>query len=176
VIFPLCLAAAFLWQRQWKNASLLLGLGVAPLVLFLYILAVIFGHTGVTFTPPFEHLPFAGLFYYHQTPHKFWLLVLIVLLPTSGNLGFLAWDLVRRHFNAMTLVWAANLGVLVFLSHSSYIELISCGRAAIPAVLAGLLYGIRTRNRTLLWSLLVYALTFALYFVSVFIHVDSFLI
>ena len=175
VLFPLCLATAFVWNRQWKGAISFICLGVLPLPIFLGALTVIFGHTGVTFGPPFEHLPFAGIFDFRHTPHKFWLLVLVMLLPTLLSLGFLAWDLVHLRFNQMTLVWAANLGMMVLLSHSSYAELVSCGRISIVAILAGVLYGVKTRNKTLLWALQIYACTFIVYFIGTLLHLDSFI-
>jgi uncharacterized membrane protein len=175
VLFPLCLALAFTWQRRWRETLYLVSLGVLPLALFLGALALIFGRTGLTFTPPFEHVPFAGIFHFRHAPHKFWFLVWMMLVPTLGSLGFLAWDLIHRRVNQFTLVWLTNLGVLVFLSHASYIELISCGRVGIAAVLAGVLYGLKTRNRTLLWALQIYACTFIVYFIGTLLHLDSFI-
>lgn len=175
VLFPLCLAASYLWKRQWNEAILFLLLGALPLALFLTSLALIFGHTGVTFTPPFEHIPFSGIFYYRHTPRKFWLLVVMMLLPTLVSLGFLAWDFLRLRFNTLMLLWASNLGLLIFLSHFSYVELISCGRVGIPAVLAGLYYALKTRNKTLLWALQIYTLTFIIYLFGTLHHVDSFI-
>lgn len=175
VLFPLCLALAFAWQRRWRPALTLFGLGILPLALFLGALALIFGRTGLTFTPPFEHIPFAGIFHYSPTPHKFWLLVIVMLLPTLGSLAWLAWDLLHRRVNSFTLLWAANLALLVFLSRFSYIELVSCGRAGIAAVLAGVLYALHTRNKTLLWALQIYACTFLLYFAGTLLHLDSFI-
>lgn len=176
VLFPLGLALASLWYHRWRAALLFIGLGVLPLALFLGALTLIFGHTGVTFSPPFEHVPFAGIFYFKNTPHKFWLLVLMMLLPTLVGLGFLAWDLVHRRVNEMTPVWAANLALLVFLSHSSCAELISCGRVSITVVLAGLLYALQARRKTLLWAYQIYILTFIVYFVGTLLHFDSFLV
>jgi hypothetical protein len=175
VLFPLFLAVSAAFHQRWKETFSLLGLGVLPLAIFLGVLALIFGRTGLAFTPPFEHIPFAGIFYYRHTPHKFWLLVLMILLPTLGSLGFLAWDLAHLRFKQFTLVWAASLGLLVFLSHSSYNELVSCGRLSIVAVLAGVLYALKTRNKTLLWALQIYALTFIVYFFGTLLHLDSFL-
>lgn len=175
VLFPLCLAIAFVWNRRWREALTLATLGVLPLAIFLGALALIFGRTGLTFTPPFEHIPFAGIFRFRHAPHKFWLLVLVMLLPTLVSLGFLAWDLLRGRFNQFTLVWATNLGLLVFLSHASYIELVSCGRVGITVVLAGILYGLKTRNKTLLWTLQMYACTFVVYFIGTLLRLDSFI-
>jgi hypothetical protein len=98
-----------------------------------------------------------------------------MLLPTLASLGWLAWDLLHRRFNLFTLVWAANLALLVFLSHSSYVELVSCGRASIMAVLAGVFYALYTRNKTLFWALQIYACTFVLYFAGTLLHLDSFI-
>lgn len=175
VLFPLCLMVYFLWQRQWRDASRFLVLGVLPLAIFLLVLAGIFGQTGVTFTPPFEHMPFAGIFDYRHAPHKFWLLMGMILLPTLVSLAFLAWDAVRLRFNQMTLIWATNLGIMIFLSHFSYIELISCGRVGITAVLAGIIYALHTRNKTLLWALQIYTLTLVIYFFGTLTHLPSFI-
>ena len=175
VLFPLCLALSFAWKREWKTAALFTGAGVLPLFVFLGSLALIFGQTGVTFTPPLEHIPFAGIFYYRHTPHKFWLLVLTILLPTLICLGFLAWDLVHLRLNEWTLIWTTNLALMVFLSRFSYLELISSGRVAVGAVLAGLLYARSTKNKALLWVLQIYTLTFIVYFLGTLAHLDSFL-
>jgi hypothetical protein len=175
VLFPLCLAGYFAWKREWRAAALFTGVGVLPLFAFLGILALIFGQTGVTFTPPFEHVPFAGIFYYQHTPHKFWLLILMVLLPTLISLSFLAWDLVHARFSEWTLIWATNLALMVFLSRFSYLELISSGRVAVGAVLAGMLYARKTKNKALLWTLQMYTLTFLVYFLGTLAHLDSFL-
>lgn len=176
VLFPLCIAISFIWQRQWQNAVRFIGLGVLPLALFLLVLAKIFGHTGVTFTPPFEHIPFAGIFYYLYTPHKFWLLVLLMLLPLLGSLGFLAWDLIHQRFSIMTLMWASNLVLITFMSHSSYNDLVSAGRLSIAPVLAGIFYALKMRNKVLLWALQFYALTFLVYLLAIAIHLNSFLV
>ncbi len=175
LLFPLCFAAYFVWKRQWKDAITFIDLGIFPLPLFLLVLALIFGHTGVTFAPPFEHIPFAGILYYRHTPHKFWLLLFMLMLPLLGSLGFLAWDLIHLRLNAMSLIWSANLVLIIFMSHSTYVELISSGRVGIAPVLAGILYAAKTRNKTLLWALQFYAFTFIIYFLGTLIHLDSFL-
>lgn len=175
VLFPLCLAISLVWNHQWKEALLFFALGVLPLLIFLGVLAMIFRQTGVTFSPPFEHIPFAGIFHFQHAPHKFWLLVLVMLLPTLICLAFLAWDLIHWRWNMLTLVWATNLAMLVFLSHASYIELVSCGRISLSVVLAGVLYGVKSRRKTLLWALQIYACTFAVYFIGTLLHLDSFI-
>jgi hypothetical protein len=175
VLFPLSLACWLFWKQQWRATVLILVLGVLPLLLFLLGLAVIFGKTGVTFTPPFEHVPFAGIFYYRSAPHKFWLLVVLSLVPLVGSLAFLAWDVVRLRVNEYMLLWAANLGLMIFLSHFSYIELISAGRPASLAVLAAMFYAMKTRNRTLLWALQFSLVTLLIYLIGVYLHLDSFI-
>jgi hypothetical protein len=175
VLFPLCLAASFAWNRHWKETLAFFALGVLPLLVFLSTLTLIFGRTGVTFGPPFEHVPFAGIFHFLHAPHKFWLLVLVMLLPTLVCLAFLAWDLIRWRWNILTLVWAANLAMMVFLSHATYAELVSCGRVSLPVILAGVLYGVKTRRKSLLWALQMYACTFLIYFIGTLLHLDSFI-
>lgn len=175
VLFPLCIAASFLWQRKWREALTFIILGILPLLAFLLALSATFGRSGIPFAPPFEHTPFAGIFYYRHAPRKFWLLLLMILLPTLGSLGFLAWDLLRRHVSLVTLLWLSNLALVVFLSHASYSELVSCGRVSIAAVLAGLLYATKTRNKPLLYALQFYALTFLIFLLGTAIHLDSFI-
>lgn len=175
MLFPLCLAAYFAWKCQWRDTLHFTMLGILPLPIFLLILNVIFGRSGVNFAPPFEHIPFAGIFYYQHTPRKFYLLLLVMLLPLVGSLGFLAWDLIHRHFGLATLLWLGNLALMIFLSRATYAELVSCGRISIAPVLAGLFYALKTRNRTLLWTLQFYTLTFGIYLLGTAIHLSSFI-
>ena len=75
----------------------------------------------------------------------------------------------------MTLLWIGNLAIIIFLSHSSYVEMVGCGRVSIAPVVAGLFYALKTRNKTLLWALQFYILTFGIYLIGTAIHLDSFI-
>ena len=131
--------------------------------------------TGVTFTPPFEHSPFAGIFYYESSPRRFWLLIIFVLVPTLLSCILAISELLRRRWQQLALlaIWLGNLYTVVFLNHDSYGELISCGRIASCVVIAGLMYGIVTRNKLILWSLQYYTLTFVFFLACIWLHVRS---
>jgi hypothetical protein len=178
VLFAGGYVAYFLLRKEWRSAALFAGIGVLPILLWLLALRLIFGQTGITFTPPFEHSPFAGLFYYSNTPRKFWLLVIFLFIPTLMSCLLALSELLRRRWQQLALLgtWLANLYTVVFLNHSSYIDLISCGRIASCVVVAGLFYSIVMRNKIMLWCMQYYVFTFAVFFVCIWLHVDSVII
>ncbi len=175
VLFPAGYALYFLIRKDWQAFVRFTVLGILPLLLFLLILRFIFGATGVTFTRPLEHIPFAGIFFYTQVPRKFWLLILLMLLPTMGGWMLIGRELLRRKFGQVFFVLLANLALITFMSHSSYNDLVSSGRIATGLVLAVLLYGISTNNKFVLWGSQFYTLTFPVYIVAILLHVPSFL-
>jgi hypothetical protein len=178
IIFAGGCVAYFLLRKEWKSAALFVGIGILPILLWLLALRLIFGQSGVTFTPPFEHSPFAGLFYYSHTPRKFWLLILLLFIPTLMSCLLALSELIRGRWHQLAFlgIWLANLYTIVFLNHSSYIDLISCGRIAGCVVVAGLFYGIVTRNKIILWCLQYYTLTFFIFFLCIYLRVDSVII
>ncbi len=178
VIFAGGYVAYFLWRKEWRSAALFAGMGVLPLVLWLLALRLIFGKTGITFAPAFEHAPFAGLFYYANAPRKFPLLIIFMLLPTIMSCLLALSELIRGRWQQLTLlgIWLANLCTIVFLSRDSYADLISCGRIAGCVVVAGLFYGIVTRNKIVLWCMQYHVCTFFVFFTCIWMHVNSFII
>jgi hypothetical protein len=176
VLFPVGYVGFFLLRRQWKEALSFSALGLLPLAAWLAILALIFGKTGVTFTPPFERVPFAGFLSHAQNSGKFLLLLLLVILPTLGLWLLAGAELVRRRVGQVWLILLANLLVVTFLSRDSSNDLISCGRIATGLVLAGMLYAITTKNKYMLWFLQCYSITFLIFAVGIFLHVKSFLL
>jgi len=176
VLFPVGYAGYFLWRRQWKEVVCFTTLGILPLIAWFVILYLIFGKTGLTFTPPFEHTPFAGFLYYAHTPRKFWLLLLLMILPMLGGWLLAGTGLVRRHVGQVLLIWLANLVLVTFISHYSTNDLISCGRIATGLVLAGLLYGIMTQNKYVLWLSQWHAFTFLFFVVGISLHIASFIL
>jgi hypothetical protein len=178
VIFAGGYVAYFLWRKEWRSAALFTGLGVLPILLWLLALRLIFGRTGITFAPAFEHAPFAGLFYYSSTPRKFLLLIIFMLLPTIMSCLLALSELMHRRWQHLALlgIWLANLCTIVFLSHESYADLISCGRIAGCVVVPGLFYGVMTRNKTILCYMQYYVFTFFVFFVCIWMHINSFII
>lgn len=175
VLFPAGYALYFLIRKDWQAFVRFTVLGILPLLLFLLILRIIFRETGVTFTRPLEHIPFAGIFFYTQVPRKFWLLILLMLVPTVGGWMVIGRELLRRKFGQVFFVLLANLALITFMSHSSYNDLVSSGRIATGLVLAVLLYGISTNNKFVLWASQFYTLTFPVYIAAILLHVPSFL-
>ena len=175
VLFPAGYALYFLIRKDWQAFIRFTVLGILPLLLFLITLRFIFGESGVTFTRPLEHIPFAGIFFYTQAPRKFWLLILLILIPTVGGWMVIGSELLRRKLVQVFFVLLANLALITFLSHFSYFDLVSSGRIAVGVVLALLLYGISTKNNLILWASQFYTLTFPVYIVAILLHVPSFL-
>jgi hypothetical protein len=186
ILFPLAYAGYYFVRGQWKACGQMIVLGILPLVAWLIALRLIFGQTGLTFTRPFEHIPFADIFYYAGTPKKFYLLLLMMFLPTVG-----AWVLAIREayrvlfvekgpflqrFSPIYLFLLANLIMITFMSHYSFEELISCGRIATGLVLSVLLYGITTKDKRVLWASQFYTFTFVVFAIGVLIHLPSFII
>jgi hypothetical protein len=178
VIFAGGYVAYFLLRKEWKSAALFTAIGVLPLFLWLLSLRLIFGTTGLTFAPAFEHSPFAGLFHYSNAPRKFWLLIILVFIPTLISCLLALSELMRGRWQQLALlgIWLANLYMVVFLSRDSYTDLVACGRIAGGVVAAGLFYGLVTRNKMVLWCMQYYVFAFVIFFVCVWLHVDSVII
>lgn len=185
ILFPIGYICVFVVQKKWRACVQFVALGIVPLLLWLLALRLIYGQTGVTFTRPFEHVPFAGVFFYASSPKKFYLLLLLMFLPTVAGWLLAAVELYRKvvagsgpflqRFSPMYLILLANLLMITLMSHSSYEELISSGRIATGLVLAVLLYGLGSRNKWVLWGAQFYTCTFAMYFVGTLLHWPSFL-
>jgi hypothetical protein len=181
VVFAGGYAFLFLLQRQCRHLTAFVLLGVLPILAWLLCIVLIFGRTGLTFTPPFEHSPFQGIFFFAHTPRKFGLLVVLMLIPTLGGCLLAVWQirhlLIKRNWLLLVLwlIWLANLWMVVFLSHFSYIEVVSCGRIAGALVLSGLLYGVISRQRLVLWGMHYYTLTSLVCILGIMLRLDSFI-
>lgn len=185
VLFPLAYAGVYFVRKEWGACVRFIVLGILPLFAWLIALRLIYGQTGVTFTRPFEHVPFAGIFFYAGTPRKFDLLLLLMFLPTLAAWGLAIRELylvlfVRKEafllrFSPISLFLLANLLMITLMSHYSYEELVSSGRIATGLVLSVLLYAITTKDRRILWASQFYTLTFVIYVVGTFLHVPSFI-
>jgi hypothetical protein len=173
ILFPLGYMLYYSLRREWAETIRLAVLSVLPLVIWLLVLVAIFGTTGLTFTPPFEVIPFYGIIAQATAPRKFGLLIVLMGLPTllSGVLALRAWF--DRPDHPLLWAWAANLALVIFLSRFSYLELIGCGRIATGLVLAGLAYGAITHEQRILVALQVYTATFVIYCAGVVLAVRS---
>jgi hypothetical protein len=175
-LFAIGYLAFFLLQREWKEAIRVAALGILPLVCWLVTLWFIFGETGVAFTPPFERVPFYGIFFYSQAPRKFWLLLVLMFVPTVGAWILAGMELMRRRSHPLLFAWLANIALITFLSRFSYIELNSCGRNSIGLVLAYVAYGATTRNKPIVFASQFYAFTFLVYLAGVLLGIRSLLL
>ena len=185
ILFPIGYLCVSIVRKRWLHCFQLVTLGILPLLLWLLALRLIFGQTGVTFTRPFEHIPFAGIFFYSNAPKKLYLLLLLMFLPTLAGWGLAAVELFRKvwmekgpilqRFSPMYLIVLANLLMITLMSRSSYEDLVSSGRIATGLVLAVLLYGIGARQKWILWGAQFYTCTFLIYLLGTLLHWPSFL-
>ena len=179
VLFPLGYAGFFFLNRKWRACTQFLLLGVAPLFVWLLCLRLLFGQSGLTFTQPFEHVPFAGIFAHYDGLagiKKFALLILLMFIPTLAGWVLLVVELVRRRFwHPLYFILLANVVMITLMNHHSYDELISCGRIATGLVLAVLLYGMLTRNKYVLWGAQFYTLTFVAVVAGTLLGLPSFI-
>jgi hypothetical protein len=173
ILFPIGYMLYYGWRREWAESICLAVFSVLPLIVWLLVLVAIFGTTGLTFTPPFEVIPFYGIIAQAAAPRKFGLLIVLMGLPTllSGVLVLRAWF--DRPDHPLVWAWGANLALVIFLSRFSYLELIGCGRIATGLVLAGLAYGAVMREQRILAALQVYTGTFAIYCAGVVLGIRS---
>ncbi len=163
ILFPLGYTLFFLLHRQWGNVTRFVVLAFFPLLLWYGFLWKIFGETGVKSAPPFEHIPFAGLFVFFSEQRLFWQLFMLMFVPTIAGWLFVAFEVVRRRWSSVLMIWVLNLALVTFMAPDSYREFVSSGRLSTGLVLATLLYGWQTRNKMLLWMCQFYTLTFVFY-------------
>ncbi len=163
ILFPLGYTLFFLLHRRWGNVTRFLLLAFLPLLLWYGVLWRIFGETGVKYAPKFEHIPFAGLFAIWPERMRFWQLFIIMFVPTIVGWLLVAFEVVRRRWSIVLVIWIVHLTLVTFMAPDSYRELVSAGRLSTGLVLAALLFGWRTQNKFVLCASLFYTLTFVFY-------------
>lgn len=164
MLFPLGYIAMYLYQRRWQNASRLLLLSIVPTAAWYFIVGLHFHTNGLDGAPPFEWIPFQGLFYFYNDWHLFWVLVPLLFLPTLLSIFLAGKEIFQHHWRKVSwLIWLLNLVLVTNLSRLTYAGLVSAGRLATGLVLAMLLHGLHTRNKTILWASQVYVLTLVSY-------------
>ena len=164
VLFPLGYILLYLYQKRWQDALRFFLLSVVPAIVWYIIVGLLFHTSGLSSAPPFERIPFEGLFYFAHDTFRFIPLIILMLIPTLLSGYFLVKEaLQHRWLNVSWLIWLFNLVLVTNMSHLTYVELVSAGRLSIGLVLAMLLHGLYTRNKTILWVCQVYTLTFPIY-------------
>jgi hypothetical protein len=164
ILFPLGYIAMYLYQRRWQDASRFVLLSIVPAIAWYLLVGLYFHTNGLSGAPPFELLPFQGLFHFSNDRRLFPMLILLMFIPTVLSIALAAREVFQHRWKNVTwLIWLLNLVLVTNLSYLTYAGLVSAGRLSIGLVLAMLLHGLSTRDRLLLRVSQVYVLTFLLY-------------
>ena len=168
ILFPLGYIAMFLYQRRWQDASRFMLLSIVPTIAWYLLVGLYFHTNGLSGAPPFERLPFQGLFHFSNDPRLFSVLILLMFIPTLLSIALAANEVFQHRWKNVTwLIWLLNIVLVTNLSYLTYAGLVSAGRLSIGLVLAMLLHGLSTNNRLVLRFSQVYILIFPLYAISV---------
>jgi hypothetical protein len=168
ILFPIGYLVVYVYQKRWRDALRLFLLSIVPAIAWYILVALLFKSKGIPTGPPFQLIPFQGLFYFSNNPFRFHSLIIFMLIPTLLSLFlFVKEALQHRWQNASWLIWLFNLVLVISMSPLSYVELVSAGRLSTGLVLAMLFHGLYTRNKTVLWACQIYVLTFPLYVIGI---------
>jgi hypothetical protein len=165
ILFPLGYLVMSLLQKRWCDLLRLFLLSIAPTIAwYIVIRFALQDATGLSSAPPFERIPFQGLFVFAHDWGRFGHLIILMLIPTLSSWFLLTKQVLHHHWkSAYWLIWLFNLVLVSYMSRFSYVELVSAGRLSTGLVLAMLFYGWSIRNTTILWACQIYALTFLPY-------------
>ncbi|MEO8971648.1 MAG: hypothetical protein ABI406_08630 [Ktedonobacteraceae bacterium] len=172
ILFPLGYIILYLYQKRWQDVLRFLLLSIAPTVAWYVAIALLFHTSGLSSAPAptFELIPFQGLFVFSHDQYRFGPLIILMLIPTLLSIFLAAKEVLQHRWKyAYWLIWLFNLALVTNMSLLSYVELVSAGRLSIGLVLAMLLHGLCTRNRTLLRACQVYTLTFPIYTIGILV-------
>lgn len=160
-LFPLGYIVMYLYCRRWRDASRFFLLSIVPAIAWYGIVGLYFHTSGLSGAPPFELIPFEGLFYFYNNGRLFWALIPLLFVPTVLSAILLAKEVFERRWKRVSwLIWLLNLVLVTNLSRLTYAGLDSAGRLAIGLVLAMLLHGLYTGDRLILRASQVYTLSF----------------
>jgi hypothetical protein len=170
ILFPLGYIVLYLFQRRWQEVFRFLLLSIVPTIAWYIVIGLLFRTTGLSSAPPFEIIPFQGLFYFAHDPFRFVPLIILLFIPTLLSCFLLVKaGLQHRWKSAPWLIWLFNLILVTYMSRLSYVELVSAGRLSTGLILAMLLNGLYTGNRTILRASQIYALTFPIYAIGILV-------
>ncbi len=168
VLFPIGYLLVSLYQKRWRDALRLMLLSIAPAAAWYILVVALFHVKGIPTGPPFQLIPFQGLFYFANNSYRLQILIISMLIPTLLSLFLLVKEALQHRWqNASWLIWLFNLVLVMTMSPLSYVELVSSGRLSTGLVLAMLFHGLRTRNKTVLWACQIYVLTFPYYVIGI---------
>lgn len=167
-LFPIGYIAMYLYQRRWRDASRFFLLSIVPTIAWYVVVGLYFHTGGLSGAPPFEWIPFEGLFYFSNNWSLFWMLIPLLFVPTVLSVVLAAKEVFEHRWKHVSwLIWLLNLALVTNLSRLTYAGLISAGRLAIGLVLAMLLHGLCTGNKLILRASQVYALSFVPYAIGI---------
>lgn len=178
VLFPICYVLYFGVRKLWKPAFIFAIVGVLPIMVWLGMITIFFGRTGLGFSPPFERIPFGGVIAHLSSIRRTGLMLIMVVLPTLFSIGMFLWETWKRRWQQEVwwAIWLVNLLQIVFLSRYSYLELVSVGRISLPLLLAGLIYAIAQKNKLMLYGFLIETITFLIMVIGILLHIASFVL
>ncbi|GAC1564738.1 MAG: hypothetical protein NVS3B14_00340 [Ktedonobacteraceae bacterium] len=170
ILFPLGYIVLYFFQKCVQDVLRFLLLAIVPTIAWYIAVGLLFHETGLTSAPPFEIIPFQGLFYFAHDPFRFVPLIILMFIPTLLSCFLLLKECLQHRWkSASWLIWLFNLVLVTNMSRLSYVELVSAGRLSTGLMLAMLLHGLYTRNRTILRASQIYALTFPIYAIGILV-------
>lgn len=170
---------ALIIQHSWKRALILLSSAI-PLAIWLIVLWLIFGKSGLFFSSVVSKtpkIPLAGLVGIAGASPRFFITLLVIALPAALALCGVAREMLARTWRASPgLLFAIVITIgwlVVFLNAFTYGDLASSTRIIIGLPLGWLLYGALRRSRLILWLASPWALGVMLYAVAVMVPLQS---
>jgi hypothetical protein len=179
MIFAAAFAVDALFQRRWGRAALLLSSAI-PLIIWLVILHLIFGGTGLFFSTVVSkapNIPLAGLAGIASPSPRFFITLMVIVLPGLLTLAWVAREVLTKRWQAspglllalvITTVW-----LVLFLNAFTYGDLASSTRIVIGLPLGWMLYAAARGSRPLLWLATPWTLGVALYAIAVIVGLQS---
>jgi hypothetical protein len=173
LLFPVGYLIFYCVRKEWRPALAMALFGIAPLAVWLMFLRLVFGETGLGFAPAFEPLPFLGILVQSETPRKFILLIITILIPAAAALFLGVRELLRGRFDPVLLSFILNAILVVFLSRLSTTDLVSPGRIAVGMMLGGVAYAATNKGDVIAVAFLYNIITFILYLAGVLAGIQS---
>jgi hypothetical protein len=179
MIFATAFAVDALFQRRWGRAVLLLSSAI-PLIIWLIVLHLIFGGTGLFFSSVVSKapkIPLAGLAGIANVSPRFFITLMVIVLPGLLTLAWVAREvLIKRWRTSPGLLLAlliTTIWLVLFLNTFTYGDLASSTRIVIGLPLGWLLYGVARGSRPLLWLATPWMLGVVLYALAVIVGLQS---
>lgn len=182
MIFAAAFAIDALFQRRWGRVALILS-SALPLIIWLVVLHLAFGGTGLFFSTVISnapHIPLEGLKEIASISPRFLITLLVIVLPGLLALAWVAREVLTRNWRAspglLLAILLSTVWLVLFLNAFTYSDLASSTRIIIGLPLGWLCYAVIRRSRLLLWLAAPWALGVLLYAVAIILHLQSIII